>query len=83
MTEALLDIRNLHVNYKIFEGRLNVLNGVNLELGKGEKIGPHHRRPSCSSLPRSRETIRKGHRGESGLRDRGSLGHLPVLWEGD
>lgn len=37
--EALLDIQNLYVNYKIFEGTLKVLNGVNLELGKGEKIG--------------------------------------------
>lgn len=39
MTEALLNIQNLYVNYKIFEGTLKVLNGVNLELGKGEKIG--------------------------------------------
>jgi len=39
MTEVLLDIQNLYVNYQIFEGTLKVLNGVNLELGKGEKIG--------------------------------------------
>lgn len=39
MTEALLDIQNLYVNYKIFEGTLKVLNGVNLKLDKGEKIG--------------------------------------------
>ena len=39
MTEVLLDIENLYVNYQIFEGTLKVLNGVNLELGKGEKIG--------------------------------------------
>jgi peptide/nickel transport system ATP-binding protein len=39
MTETLLSIQNLYVNYKIFEGTLKVLNGVNLELGKGEKIG--------------------------------------------
>ena len=39
MTEVLLNIRNLYVNYQIFEGTLKVLNGVNFELGKGEKIG--------------------------------------------
>lgn len=39
MTEALLDIQNLYVNYKIFEGTLKVLNGVNFSLDKGEKIG--------------------------------------------
>jgi peptide/nickel transport system ATP-binding protein len=39
MTETLLSIQNLYVNYKIFEGTLKVLNGVNLELGQGEKIG--------------------------------------------
>jgi len=39
MTETLLSIQNLYVNYKIFEGTLKVLNGVNLELDKGEKIG--------------------------------------------
>jgi peptide/nickel transport system ATP-binding protein len=39
MTEKLLDIQDLYVNYKIYEGTLKVLNGVNLKVGKGEKVG--------------------------------------------
>lgn len=39
MTEKLLDIQDLYVNYKIYEGTLKVLNGVNLTVGKGEKVG--------------------------------------------
>jgi len=39
MKETLLDIQDLYVNYQIYEGTLKVLNGVNLTIGKGEKIG--------------------------------------------
>jgi peptide/nickel transport system ATP-binding protein len=35
----LLDIKNLHVHFKIFEGELKVLNGVDLTIGEGEKVG--------------------------------------------
>jgi len=37
--ETLLDIKDLFVNFKIYEGTLKVLNGVNLTVGKGEKVG--------------------------------------------
>jgi peptide/nickel transport system ATP-binding protein len=35
----LLEVRDLKLEYKVFEGSLKVLNGVNLELKRGEKIG--------------------------------------------
>lgn len=40
MTEnILLDIQNLHVWYRGYRGHSKVLNGVNLKVGQGEKIG--------------------------------------------
>ncbi len=39
MAETLLDIRNLHVSYKVFGGSLKVLNGVNFAVGFGERVG--------------------------------------------
>lgn len=36
---AFLEVRNLRVSYKTYRGILKVLNGVNLEVGRGEKIG--------------------------------------------
>ena len=39
MPEALLDIRNLHVGFQIFEGNLKVLNGVRLRVEVGERVG--------------------------------------------
>lgn len=39
MSEPLLDIRNLHVYYKVYGGMLKVLSGINLTVGKGEKVG--------------------------------------------
>ncbi len=38
-TQPLLEIRNLQLNYKVYGGSLHVLNGVNLVLHPGEKIG--------------------------------------------
>ncbi len=35
----LLDVRDLSVGFKIFEGYLSVLNGVELTLGEGERVG--------------------------------------------
>lgn len=35
----LLEIKNLHVGFRIFEGELKVLNGVNMVIGEGEKVG--------------------------------------------
>jgi len=35
----LLDVKDLHVGFKIFEGYLSVLNGVELTLGEGERVG--------------------------------------------
>ncbi len=35
----LLEVKNLRVQYKVYEGMLKVLNGVNLTLEKGEKVG--------------------------------------------
>ncbi len=34
----LLEIKNLHVHYKTFEGMLKVLNGVDLTIAEGEKV---------------------------------------------
>ena len=39
MTETLLSIENLHVQFKIYEGRLSVLNGVQLAVRTGERVG--------------------------------------------
>jgi peptide/nickel transport system ATP-binding protein len=41
MQEAklLLEIKDLYVRFKVFEGELKVLNGVNLVIGEGEKVG--------------------------------------------
>lgn len=39
MTEMLLDIRDLHVWYKVYGGMLKVLNGVNFSVGLGERVG--------------------------------------------
>lgn len=39
MTEPLLEINELKVNYQVFGGDLKVLNGLNLEIYPGEKIG--------------------------------------------
>jgi len=35
----LLEVRNLKVSYKTYRGILKVLNGVNLEIERGEKVG--------------------------------------------
>jgi peptide/nickel transport system ATP-binding protein len=39
MEKPLLDIQDLYVNYKIYEGTLKVLNGINLKIEKSEKVG--------------------------------------------
>lgn len=39
MAEPLLAIRDLHVEFKVYEGRLRVLNGVELLVNKGERVG--------------------------------------------
>jgi peptide/nickel transport system ATP-binding protein len=39
MAEVLLDIRNLHVWFKVYGGVLKVLNGVNFTVGFGERVG--------------------------------------------
>ncbi len=39
MAEKLLDIRDLHINFNVFGGTLKVLNGVNLFMYEGEKVG--------------------------------------------
>lgn len=39
MPEALLDVRNLHVGFRIFEGFLKVLNGIHLAVKAGERVG--------------------------------------------
>ncbi len=35
----LLEIKNLHVQFRVFEGELKVLNGVDIVISEGEKIG--------------------------------------------
>jgi len=37
--DDLLAIKNLHVGFRIFEGRLHVLNGVQLDVREGERVG--------------------------------------------
>ncbi len=37
--DNIVDIRNLYVNFEIYEGILKVINGVNFRVGRGEKIG--------------------------------------------
>jgi peptide/nickel transport system ATP-binding protein len=39
MSEKLLDIRDLHVQFDVYGGTLKVLNGVNLCMEEGEKVG--------------------------------------------
>jgi peptide/nickel transport system ATP-binding protein len=39
MVEHLLDVSDLCVNYKVYEGLLRVLNGVSLSVGLKEKVG--------------------------------------------
>lgn len=39
MSEPLIKIDNLYSDYKIYEGTLKVLNGLQFELKKGEKVG--------------------------------------------
>lgn len=38
-TALLLEVENLRVGYRVYEGLLKVLNGVDLKVEKGEKIG--------------------------------------------
>ncbi|MFQ6065672.1 MAG: ABC transporter ATP-binding protein [bacterium] len=35
----LLEIKNLHVRFRVFEGELKVLNGVDMVISEGEKVG--------------------------------------------
>ena len=39
MARRLLHIRDLHVRFDVYGGTLKVLNGVNLHLDEGEKVG--------------------------------------------
>lgn len=39
MSIPLLKVNNLHVNFKVFEGKIKVLNGVNFYVKTGEKVG--------------------------------------------
>jgi len=39
MSEMIVDIRDLYVNFAIYEGVTRVLNGVNFRVAKGEKVG--------------------------------------------
>jgi len=39
LSDDLVDIRNLHVHFDIYEGITKVLNGVNFRVARGEKVG--------------------------------------------
>ena len=39
MSKPLLDIRNLHVNFKTYEQTAEVINGIDLEIEEGETVG--------------------------------------------
>jgi len=38
LSDKIVDIRDLHVWYRTFAGQVKVLNGVNLHVGKGERV---------------------------------------------
>jgi len=42
MMVPLLEVKDLYVQFSVFEGELKVLNGVNLKINEGEKIGYHN-----------------------------------------
>lgn len=39
MENEILNIKNLHIHFKVYEGRLKVLDGVDLVVQRGEKVG--------------------------------------------
>ncbi len=39
MAAGLLEIKNLHAGFKVYGGELKVLNGINLTMEEGEKVG--------------------------------------------
>ena len=39
MSDHVLRIADLHVEFKVFEGQLKVLNGVNMDVGPGARVG--------------------------------------------
>jgi len=39
VADSVLDVRSLHVGFRIFEGYLRVLNGVRLDVGESERVG--------------------------------------------
>ncbi len=39
MSDELVDIRDLHVHFSLYEGVTKVLNGVNFRVARGEKVG--------------------------------------------
>ena len=39
MEKALIKIKDLHLYYKVFEGQLHVLDGINLDIGYEERLG--------------------------------------------
>jgi len=39
LNDDLVDIRNLHIHFDIYEGITKVLNGVNFRVARGEKVG--------------------------------------------
>jgi len=39
MSDHVLRIEDLHVEFKVYEGRLKVLNGVNMDVGPGARVG--------------------------------------------
>jgi peptide/nickel transport system ATP-binding protein len=39
VTEQLLEVKDLHISYRVYEGLLRVLNGVSLSVGEKEKVG--------------------------------------------
>ena len=39
MSENVLEIKNLQVNFDVYGGSLKVLNGINLSMEEGEKVG--------------------------------------------
>jgi len=50
MSQLILDIKNLTVNFRVYGGYLKVLNEVNFSVAQGEKVGLSAK-PVAEKLP--------------------------------
>ena len=55
MSELILEVKDLVVDFRTDRGKITAVNGVNLDVYKGKTLGCFDRHQSCGSLGR------KGH----------------------